>query len=415
MIKIVKAFCIFIISSIFLNVQAEEPPLKLNDAMLAAIRTHPAVINKKDEFDAAVHGLEASKWGRFPAFSAQTMVGQLNGEIINSVTLDQPVWAGGRIDAAIAASEAKLIGAGEAISEAEQQILNRTVSAFFEIIRLQTRLNAADENVLEYQRLLDLISRRAKNQISPESEVIQAKARLEQAKGEKLQMQVAMLNAKADLEQLISQPISKLQVPSFVLDVSNDLDMLVSAALNFSPQIKRLNSEIKASDAEVDAKKSALMPQLSVRYQKFWGGNFPDDRTFIALTMQPGNGLSAFSHINESRSKMHAAESSRDVAKKEIADSVRTDWVKVRSAKSEVEVFNQLAESTRGVYESTVRQYAVGRKSWMEVLNARREATQAKYSLADSQWNGYLSLIRLKIITGEIMENGAAIDGLGAR
>jgi adhesin transport system outer membrane protein len=127
--------------------------------------------------------------------------------------------------------------------------------------------------------------------------------------------------------------------------------------------------------------------------------------------MQPGNGLSAFSHISESRSKMNAAEASRDVAKKEIADSVRTDWVKVKSAKSEVEVFKELVDSAKGVYESSVRQYAVGRKSWIEVLNARREATQARYSLADSQWSGLLSLVKLKINTGEIMDNTLNVEG----
>lgn len=382
-----------------------DQPLNLNEAMFAAIQTHPVIANKRDELDAAKYGLESSRWGRFLGVSAQSMVSQADGSILNILTLDQPIWTGGKITADIASSEARLVGANESVFEVQQQILLRTVTAFCEVIRLQIRLAAAEENIDEYQRLLDLITRRAESQVSPDNERVLATARLEQAKGEQLQMQMSLMNVKADLEQLISQPIKQLLVPVPEIEVAENLDELLLRATSNAPQIKRLQAEIQASEADIDLKKSALMPQLSLRYQKFWGGNFPDDRIFVALSMQPGNGLSSLSNISQSRSRMNAAEASREAARKEISDTVRTDWVKTKISKSEVAVYKELEGSTREVYESIVRQYAAGRKGWVEVLNARKEATQARYSLADSQWSGFLSMMRLKILTGEVYEN----------
>ena len=53
-------------------------------------------------------------------------------------------------------------------------------------------------------------------------------------------------------------------------------------------------------------------------------------------------------------------------------------------------------------YESFVRQYPAGRKTWVEVLNARKEATQAQMSYTETQWSGYAALLRIKIAIGDV-------------
>jgi adhesin transport system outer membrane protein len=64
-----------------------------------------------------------------------------------------------------------------------------------------------------------------------------------------------------------------------------------------------------------------------------------------------------------------------------------------------------LVEATGSVVESYLRQYAVGKKSWLDVLNAQREATQAKNTLVDYEVLYLTSLYRLKIILNEINPN----------
>jgi outer membrane protein, adhesin transport system len=391
--------------------QRNQKPLSLQEAMFYAVQTHPVVMSKKNEFSAAVHGLESAKWHRFPSVSAQTTAGQFNTGPVTSMTLEQPLWTGGRITADIASSTARAEGAEASIIEAEQQILTRTASAFSEMIRLQTRLEASQESIDEHQRLLALIDRRAKSEISPHSEVVMAKARLEQARSERLQLQTLFVNAKEDLEQLTSEPVSILKVPVVDLELPNNLEQTIQIALQNSPAIKRLTFEMQASESDIDAKRATLMPQLSVRYQQFWGGNYPPNMVYLAVGLQPGGGLSALSNIKQAESKRGAAEAIRDTSRKDIADSLRTDWYKVQSARAEVEIFKELVESTREVYESAVRQYAAGRKSWVEVLNFRKEATQARYALADSQWGGFLSAVRIKINTGYLAEHMLNLEG----
>jgi outer membrane protein TolC len=44
----------------------------------------------------------------------------------------------------------------------------------------------------------------------------------------------------------------------------------------------------------------------------------------------------------------------------------------------------------------------VGRKNWIELLNAQRELAQARYALADTEWGVLRSHFRLQIATGDL-------------
>lgn len=390
--------------------QAQGSAMSLQEALQIAVDTHPSVAAKKNELMGSENRLDASKWQRFPGVSAQSTAGQINNTAVSTVRIEQPLWTGGRITADIDSATAKVSASESAVQESEQAILIRTASAFSEIVRLQARISAADENVDEHQRLLDLIQRRADSQISPKSEAIMARARLAQAKSERIQFWTLATNAKADLAQIVGQRADHLLVPKVNLIPFASLEEVIDAAITYSPQMRRLVAEVQSSDADVQSKKSVLWPQLSARYEHLWGGTPVNDIAYLAVTYQPGAGLSALSSIKEAESRRNAADLSRESTKKDIVDKIRSDWNQMSASQSEAEVLGELVESTRGVYESFVRQYAAGRKTWVEVLNARREATQARYSLADAQWNGFLAGVRMEVATGKTSANTLRLE-----
>lgn len=376
--------------------------LKINDAMEMAVRSHPSISAKKNELRGSGEKLEASRWQRYPSVTVQTTAGQAATGPLYSVRVDQPLWAGGRIDADIKSSEARLQSATAQQSETEQTILIKTASAFTEMIRLQLRIDAADRNVKELTRLLEMIKRRAASEITPQGDVIMARARLQQANSEYLQFKNMAANARADLEQVISQRVGDIVAPDDSRLISTDLGELLRRAEDYSPALQRLKFDIDAANADIDSRKAVIWPQLSARYEHLIGTPYASNSTYLALTFQPGAGLSAMSSVQESLARRAAAENSLESSKKDLLDKVRTDWNQNQSALAEAAVLRELVAATELMYESFIRQYPVGRKSWLEVLNAQREVTQARYSLADTSWNGYLAGIRIDIMTGAI-------------
>jgi adhesin transport system outer membrane protein len=379
--------------------------LGFDEALRVAVSVHPSVQAKRNELAAAANGLDASQWQRFPALSAQSSAGQSGGKNYTTLRLEQPLWSGGRLTADVDAATARVAAAEAALGEAEQDILTRTASAFSEIIRLRGRIAAAEDNVVEHQRLLDLIQRRATSEVNSKTDVIVARARHEQARSELVQYQTQLANAMADLEQLTGGSVSALTVPRSNASGAGNLAASVQSAVEFAPALRRLAAEMQAAEAEIRAKKAVLWPQLSARHERFFGGDTTTTTnttsTYLALNYQLGGGLSSLASIRQAEERRNAAEAARQSRRKEIEDKVRTDWNLRRSALAEREIYAELSTSTREVYESFVRQFAAGRKSWLEVLNARREATQARYSLTDAEWNGFLAGKRIDILIGQ--------------
>ncbi len=378
--------------------------MTLQDALSLSIRSHPAVAAKKNEYMASESALEGSLYQRYPSISAQSTATPINGSPsrMNSLRLEQPLWTGGRVTSQIESATARLGSAKSSLNEVEQDMVIKTASAFIEIIRTSLRLEVAEENIKEFQRLLELIERRSRSEVSPLSEVIVARARLQQAKSDKINLESSYENSKADLEQLTSKKIEQLVFPTPDLNLTGTLEDVLESAVTKSPALKRTDFEVQAAEADVGMKESALYPQISVRYEKFWGdlANRNADLIYLAIAYQPGAGLSSFSAIDESRSKKLSSTLSGESLKKELTDKIRIDWNKVRSSSQQIEVIKELVVAARDTYESSVRQYAVGRKNWVEVLNARKEYAAAKNSLIDEEWGGYLSKVKLDIACG---------------
>jgi adhesin transport system outer membrane protein len=161
--------------------------------------------------------------------------------------------------------------------------------------------------------------------------------------------------------------------------------------------------EIEAAESDISVAKSSLWPQLSARSDQNYGGLMEGNVSYIAFTFAPGNGLSALSAKNEAIAKKEVSESLKKNAQLEITNKVRSDWNQFLSEIKQIETFSNLTQTTQGVYQSNVRQFEIGKKTWIEVLNSKRENTQANYALADSEANYFSSGIRLQILTGDTM------------
>lgn len=389
------------------GVQAQA--LSVEEALRAAVTSHPLIAARQGELQGSSASLEAARWQRYPALSAQSTAAPAGGSV-HTVRIDVPLWTGGRVTAEIDTAQARRLAAEAAVGEAQQTVMTRVATAFADLMRMREKIAAADENIAEHQRLLEMIERRVAAQYSPAAEATMARARLEQARTDRVQFENQLANAQADLAQLVGRPVDEVLPPPLVPPPAAPLPDVMASAVGHSPQVQRLKAEEKVAEAEIASRKSAWAPQVSVRHDRLWGRNYPDSATYLALTFQPGGGLSSLSNVQAAVARRGAAAYSSEAGVKDVTDRVRTDWNQGRSSASEAAVLRDLVQSTRGVYESFLRQFPAGRKSWQEVLNARREATQARYSLADATWIGFGAAVRVDILTGRLVERGLRLE-----
>ena len=377
--------------------------LSFEQALRIAADTHPSIAQRLSEQGASEYGATGARWQRWPGLSVSSSRGPL-GSTLTELKLEQPLWSGGRITANINAAEARAEAARNSVAEARKVILERAINAYAEAMRLQSRLLIADTAIADFEQLRDMIDRRVESGISPKADAINVRARLQQSQSERMQMSLQLQNTRTELELLLGRRFTALVVPPPLAKLSLNMDEALDIVLDTAPELARLNAEERVAEEAIAATRSSLSPSLALRYQRVFGGGtfYATDQVFVGVTYQPGNGLSSFSAISEAESRRTGAVYAREAARLDLINRVRSLWQQADSSRRELSILNELVSSTQQVYESCLRQFPVGRRTWLELLLARRDATQAQYALADIRWSGFASQLKLELVTGQL-------------
>lgn len=375
----------------------------LERALDAAALTHPSVRERQSGVLAAERALEGKKWLRYPGVAVQSAAASQGGPG-TTVRVQMPVWTANRIGSQIDGAAAEAAAARMAVTEEQLGLALQVTDSFGELLRLRDRLSAAEQNVKEHERLRDMIRRRVDSEISPAADLLLAQARLSQAQAEQAQFRASLDAARQALAQLVGAPVAQVQAPAEREPAAGSLEELVRDALAFSPAGRRIQAETEAAQQQVASRRAALLPQVLLRYDRTFGGDdfTRDSRVSVVLEYETGAGLSAASAVAEAQARADALRHAREALEREIRRRLGEEWVGAAAQWGQAALFRQLVASSLEVKESFRRQFVVGRKSWIEVLNAEREAVQARYSLADAYWTAQRLAYRLALTAGRL-------------
>ena len=397
------------IAMLLLSTNTSSDTLNFAQALQTTLSSHPLVQGKRSEQAAAKAEQEGAEWQRYPSASVEANTAS-NGDNASVLRLDQPVWSGGRITAGIEAAGSRLSAAGTAVEETRQELALNVITAVSEALRLQARMIHAKASIGEHEKLLAMIQRRVQQEVSPIADRRLAESRLYSTMNELSVTTQGMQNALAQLGQLTGKVITTIDPAGYTEaassdGLSDDLAQATERALAHSPVLRRLGFEAQAGNADIDSKRSTYWPQLTLRLESSQG-SVSDNRALLVLQAQPGAGLSARSGVNAALARRESTRQAEEAARRQIQQQINLDWNEWMASRSRVETAEQVRSTSADVAESYARQYTAGRKTWLDVLNAVREASQAELALADARSQMHAAVLRLKLRTGTLNLDG---------
>jgi len=376
----------------------------LNESLRSALHSHPSVLGSQSASAAAVAEREGAEWQRYPSASVEANAANSGGSS-TVLRVDQPLWSGGRITAGIDAAGYRAGAAVWAVAEARRDIALKVVAAWSEAQRQQTRQRQAHVGVEEHEKLVALIGRRVEQEVSPSVDQDFARSRLLQAINDRTAGSQALNSALNQLSQLVGARVTRVDGELQDGGVPASLEAALSQGESHSPTLKRLEEELLAAGEDIKSRRSAYLPQLSVRFESYLGqrpAGLPDDhRVMLVLSAQPGAGLSAGSGVDAALARREGVRLAHDVAVRELNQQIVADWEELVAARMRVQNAQQARIMASNVFESYTRQFTTGRKSWIDVLNAIREATQTAFANVDAQVQAAIAAQRLRILTGQ--------------
>jgi outer membrane protein, adhesin transport system len=389
------------------------PPTSFKQILEAAWLSHPVVLGKKSAQVAAKAEQKGARWQFFPTPSfeaSQQDSSQSRGQGV--FRLEQPIWTGGRLMGGVEVANSRYAAAGAALQEVKYDLSLKIVAVYVEALRQHARMQHATTNLAAHEKLLNMIKRRVEQDVSSSTDQRLTESRYFLAANDLSAIKQAYNNALTQLSQINGAPVTHVSASGVMAantlneDAPKSLDEMLVKAAEYSPILQRLAYEQEAALADISVKRAAYHPLLALRFESSRNQALgtteviKNDRLLAVLVGQPGAGLAAVAGVDSAIARHDAARLTRESAQRDLNERVTLDWTEWVAAKQRLENANQSSIMSEEVFESYTRQYTIGRKSWLDVLNTVREATQAKFALEDVRAQALSAGLRLRVQIG---------------
>ncbi len=401
-----------------------QSPEFLHFLLQKVIEEHPQVKSQLQAMQAA--GLDVliaqQAFWPTPSVSMERVQSQLpdpsysGTQQVVTFRLQQALWTGGRLTAQSNKALANQGIENARWAEIQQVLALKTLQAWVEVVMAQKYQAALNKSKEVQSQLLNKIERRSEQGMSSQSEVQFSRLRLLQVNQELNNAQLQEAQAWIRLRQWVPEAQEKLQPfktqhnieadhtdASLATEFTNmDLMQWESLSMARSPTLLRLASLSQVQLAELQEKRASLQPEVYLRGEHQRGSYLytqlpPANRVFVGLTASTGAGLSLSHQLAALEKKREGTQQDIEAAQRNVIESAQTDYVNANARKSKATALRFNLDSTQELQEAWERQFFNGKKTWIDVMNAAREKTQAEMAVIENDMAFLQSYWRLKI------------------
>lgn len=413
-----------LISLLALSTQANA--LTLEQSVAQAINYHPKILQKYASFEAAIRDKRAASANYLPQIRLYGGVGYENvrynsGQRVDTemsrteigLKVSQLLFDGFRtsneVDRLRFEQEAEQFGL---ISTAENLSLEVS-QVYLQLIMSNQLVRLAEMNVQDHQHILHNIESRNAKGLSSDSDVAQVKARVATAQSGHLAARNQQMDYQAQYYDLVGQLPQNLDdpMPDFKF-VPDSLQQALRIATNNHPEITAAVKDAQAAYAQVEREQSDLWPQLSLELQANKNDNVgglegPDEdaRAMLMLSYNLFNGGSTTDRTEAASWRYQQASAIRADTERQVIESTRFAWNAYDFVGQQRHFYRENVDQAVKAEKGYVRQFELGRRSLLDVLDAKVEVFLARKNYLNAHYNYYIAAYRLINATGNLMQS----------
>ncbi len=332
---------------------------------------------------------------------------QTPGATINQVLFDWSTWQ------TYSASKKQTKAAAMVFAQAQQDLIMKTIRAYFAVLRDQDNLGFAKAAEKWNKQLLSQTEKKYKVGLNALNDVEATRAQYKQAVAERLKAKQQLASSYADLQALTGQKIDHIEHLSadypFGPPQPNDIKKWVDIALAHNLVVARDTFSLEAKQAGVQIEWGKFLPSAqasaSINYRSntnnnpFQHGN--EQESFQAsATWNLFNGGSDYASVQQKRydAKSMAFQVKQD--KRDAQRDVRTNFLNVLSVESQVKAFEQSVIASEASVKAMRAGFEVGTQTIVDLLNQQKQLFESQRNYSQAVFNYIIDQAQLKASAG---------------
>ena len=392
---------------------------EFEDLLAEGLRTHPSIVVSKKLILGSELQLDMARWGYFPTPSINLSSSSSNTRTV--LRLEQPIWAGGKIDASRDKAKAKKDEAIYGYAQSQFNLIQNYLNALKNYLQAQDKINILDDALIEHKDIMQTIDRMIiagelsaadKNLLNTRVADIYSSLEITQAEYDVAKIQIEILTGYK-----IRCNVSFNKDPIFAKKIN--IESLVDDMLGSHPALKILTAKIEIAKSDVDYAEAKLWPTLKLRGEHTKGNiykssdsNAEENLIYLLFEMSTGAGASAFNNIERTKINVLKEKSQRLSKEKEVIDLLMNNYTRYVAVKTNIELLSNDIKVAEKVYDSNKRMFFLQKKTWLDVVNAltalnKKKITKAQLSgeFKALEMNLALKTNKLSLDTGGVLSD----------
>ena len=293
--------------------------------------------------------------------------------------------------------------------QAEITALN-AVEAYINVLRRDELLILANENLKVHKETNEQIESRSNRGVGRRADVEQSTGRLALAQKNVLSEVGNLRDAQTAYLRVVGKlphALESVEAPGDALPAS--FDVAVDTAIANHPILKSANADIESAIAQHATAKTAFMPrvdlELSASHNKdidgIEGVN-EDAMAMFRLRYNLYNGGKDTARRKETAYLINQAKNIRDNTYRQAVESMRLSWIAHQTVMSQMAFFESHKNSSVKSNEAYQKQFNIGRRSLLDLLDSANEMFVAKSAYANAKYDELYSQFRILASAGAL-------------
>ncbi len=392
----------------------------LQAAMVRAYQTNPTLQQAQAKLRAVDESVPLAKSGARPSLDFNSQISQSSTEVNSTqrdntprgfgLSLTQPIYKGGRIDAGISSAEKNVLAERANLMDAEQSLFLSVATSYFNVWRDQAtlKINRKNEEVLRQE--LQAARDRFKVGEATRTDVAQADSRYSGATASRIESEGQLANSIATYEKVIGNPPSELAAPDLNFPIPQSLEDAIKQAQEQNPKVINAKFASDSAQHDVDTAEGALLPEINLEASadRNWDStaatNGKIDTAAITARLTVPLYRSGADYARTRAAKETASQ--RRVGIHSALDNARETavnaWESLKTAQATILSRQKQVQAAELAFEGVKEESKVGTRTILDRLNAEAEALQARVNLIQAQRDKAVALFSVKAAIGEL-------------
>jgi adhesin transport system outer membrane protein len=410
---------------------AAQPLITLKDMVEKTITSNPEVQARYHKFLEAGYEQDVARGNFLPDANIvstyrnqEEMIKLNNGtatpRMNNELVLRQMIF-----DGFATSNDVKRLGHTSRVRyyELQSAMQNTTLEflrAYIDSMRYRELIQFAKDNYVVHKQLFDRIQERVSAGVARKVDLEQASGRLALAEANLLTEMTNLHDVTARMQRLYGDlPPETLEAPTFFnAGVQSNAAEALKLAYLQNPDLLSTIEDIQAKEREINTNEARYMPRLDLQARKNLGtssdgqnSNAAADVLELTMNFNLFNGFSDRNLIKQTAEKLNSSRDLRDKAcvdTRQVVSIAYNDINQLQVQRSYREKHTVSIENAREAYR---KQFDIGQRTLLDLLDTENEYFQSKRSLANTQYDMQIAYARVYAGQGELLKKVGAARG----